>query len=439
MANSARDSIVETMQSIIDTAESENRSLNREEAKQFDNLERELRMEDARGGFIPNATRNGVVAHSEVPEIQGKPGEKLVRGQSMTEYVRRAAENGVNTQLGDSAPRPMVYRDNEYLNEYWGRKMGFSNGESRALAEDTGGSGLAVVPQSWTAQVVEYLYADSVLGQLGVTTVPMPTEIYNVPVQTAPVQPAWLAENASIGLDANPAFSTIALNAKGGFKDITLYSLELAQDAYVQGSLPGFLAQSCARNMALAVDAAGILGVAGNAGNPGLNAEAGFVFRHYTGDAGTTGFTPVDTKELSQIAQVTRGANAHVTGFLSNHKVYGTYSRVSTATAFPMFWPRPADVADVPWVTTTNTNVVPSTETDPATASTVAQTTGTMSSIYAGPWPYMMLGVHLALNSRVLTERYVDTGQVGLFNFMRFSIRTANPQTFSRTIGLLTP
>jgi HK97 family phage major capsid protein len=217
---------------------------------------------DGRGLAGSNVTR------TDVPEIQGIPGEKLVPGQSMVEYVRRAAENGVATQSEDKAPRKLVFHDQDYLNEYWGYRFGFNKFESRVLAQDTGGSGQAITPQAWTANVVEFLYAASVVGNLGATRVPMPTEIYNVPVQTAPVQPAWLAENATIGVDANPAFGTIPLNAKGGWKDITTYSVELAQDAYIQGTLPGFLAESCGRNMALAVDAAAIQGVAGNAGNP---------------------------------------------------------------------------------------------------------------------------------------------------------------------------
>lgn len=87
-------------------------------------------------------------------------------------------------------------------------------------------------------------------------------------------------------------------------------------------------------------------------------------------------------------------------------------------------------------MTTANANVVPATETAPATASSVALTGGSYSSIYAGFWPFVMLGVHLDLQTRPLVARYADLGQVGLFSFMRFSIRTAHPETFTRTIGV---
>jgi HK97 family phage major capsid protein len=381
--------------------------------------------------------RSNESGNPDVPEIEGRPGEKLQRGQSMKEYVRRAAENGVQWSIDGGSPRPIQAWDNERENDYWGQRFGFARRESRALGEDTSGSGLAITPQSWTASVVEYLYADAVIGDLGLTQVAMPTEIYNVPVMTAPVAPSWLAENSTIGIDANPAFGPLQLNAQGGFKDITLFSVELAQDAYVSGTLPDFLARSCARNMALAMDVAAINGVSGNAGNPGLNAETGFTYRHYSGDSGTTGATIASTAELSVINEVVRGQNAHTEAYLMNHKVAGTLSR-TTAGTFPMFWPIPADVADIPWVTTSNANVVPATETDPATASSVAQTGGTMSSIYAGPWHFGVMGVHLALETRPLVERYVDTGSVGMFSIMRASIRWAHPNTFVRTIGMLT-
>jgi HK97 family phage major capsid protein len=374
---------------------------------------------------------------TKVPEVRGEPGEKLVAGQSAAEYVRRAAANGVTTvrREGD-APTRMVARDRDYLNDYWAVRMGLKT-ETRGLSEDTSGSALAVVPQAWTGDVIDYLYANSVAGALGVSRVMLPTEIYNAPVLSEPAQPAWLAENSAIGLDSNPAFGTIQYNAQGGWKDIVTFSVELAQDAYVNGGLADLLAQSVARNMALAVDAAMINGVVGNAGNPGLNGETNFVFRHYTGDSGTSGIAPVDTTEPSIINENIRQLNSRVSAFLCNNTVVGTLARLNSS-AYAKYWDMPQDVADIPWVTTSNSNVVPTTETDPSTASSVALTGGSYSSIYAGYWPFVGLGVHLDLQSRPLTERYADLGLIGLFNFARYSIRTAHPETFSRTIGLIT-
>jgi HK97 family phage major capsid protein len=375
---------------------------------------------------------------ADVPEIEGRPGESLdLRKQSMKEYVRRAAENGVQYQPETGARmRSVVNHDEQYLNDWCARAIGLKV-ESRALSEDTSGSGLAVTPQAWSAEVIDYLYANSIVGQLGCTVVPIPTEIYNKPVLSAPVQPAWLAENSSIGLDANPAFGTIQFNAQGAFKDITTFSIELAHDAYVSGGLAGLLAQSAARNFALAVDAAAINGVVGNTGNPGLNGETNFNFRHYSGDSGTTGIAPTDTTEYSKINELVRNKNSSVSAFLQNPSVTGTMSRLNAST-YAKYWTMPADVANVPIVETTNPNVLPTTETDPTTASSVAQTGGSYSSIYAGYWPFVMVGVHLDLQTQMLAERYIDLGQVGMFSWLRTSVRTAHPETFYRTIGLVT-
>jgi hypothetical protein len=89
------------------------------------------------------------------------------------------------------------------------------------------------------------------------------------------------------------------------------------------------------------------------------------------------------------------------------------------------------------WATSEN-SALPYTETDPVTASTVAQTTGTMTSLYTGPWnQFAFVGVRMDLNTRVLQERYIDSGELALFSVMRCSIRYANPASFSRTIGIL--
>jgi hypothetical protein len=43
-----------------------------------------------------------------------------------------------------------------------------------------------------------------------------------VPQLIGVLSPSWVAENGSISLDSGPAFSSVILDASGGFKDITL-------------------------------------------------------------------------------------------------------------------------------------------------------------------------------------------------------------------------
>ena len=46
--------------------------------------------------------------------------------------------------------------------------------------------------------------------------------------------------------------------------------------------------------------------------------------------------------------------------------------------------------------------------------------------------------MHLDLQTTLLRERYIDSGEYGLFSFCRYSIRFAHPETFYRTIGVIT-
>jgi hypothetical protein len=124
---------------------------------------------------------------------------------------------------------------------------------------------------------------------------------------------------------------------------------------------------------------------------------------------------------------------------VSNPSVYGTYQRIKASSGtYPLFWQLPNDVNDIPWVYSAN-SALPTTETDPSTASSVAQTGGSYSSFYMGDWSrFCYFGSHLDLQTTVLKERYADSGEIGIFSFARYSIRFAHPETFVRTIGLIT-
>jgi HK97 family phage major capsid protein len=274
------------------------------------------------------------------------------------------------------------------------------------------------------------------MDKVGGIKVPMSTEYYNYPVFTSTVSPQWIAEAGSISLDANPAFSPLQLIAMGGFKTTTQFSIELANDAFIEGNLPHFLNAAIARKMSVALDTAMLLGVAGNNGIPGLVNEAGFVTRHYTGDAGTTGKAPVDTTELGVVAEATVKKNVAPSAFISNVGVQQAFQRIPLAT-YGRYWDNPSIVSKMDWVTSEN-SALPYTETDPATATSVLQTTGTFGSLYCGPWNrFLVFGSRMSLESRVLTERYIDSGELAVFAWLRCSIRYANPSTFTRTIGVI--
>lgn len=379
---------------------------------------------------------NGGEARGVATEVRGMPNEPVAAGR-MAEWYRKAQANGVTDERG----RKLSQQGTDFdANAYWGARLGFTkpNAETRALGEDTVGSGQAITPQAWQSQFVDVLLPNSVMGALGVHQVMMDQETVHIPVFSSTVSPTYVAEAGSISLDANPAFTDLPLYAPGGVKDITQFSVELAQDAFVQGNLDQMLAQAVARKMSVVLDTAALLGITSNTGVPGLNGESGFVKRHYTGDAGTTGKAPTDTTELGVAAEIAVKANVPASdlAFVSNIGCQQAFERLPLST-YGRYWDRPPIAANIPWVTSEN-SALPYTETDPATASSVAQTGGSMTSLYCGPFSrFAYVGWRMELRTQVLSERYIDAGELALFSMIRFSVRYAHPETFSRTIGIL--
>ena len=435
--NTPTNEIVARMSAIMDGAEG--RKLTEDERREFDTLDAEAKRRAATRGQEPTDTRGVITGKREsqpygAPEVRGELNEPIPVGRAM-EWYRKAQENGVR----DSRGVPMSAQGTDVdLNAYWGQRLGFAKpgAEMRALGEDTTGSGQAITPQAWSSSYVDVLLPATIMGAVGARTVMMDQETVNVPVFSSTVSPTWIAEAGSISLDANPAFTSLQLFATGGVKDITQFSIELAQDAFIQGNLDGMLAQAVAKKMAVVVDTSALLGISGNTGCPGLNGETGFVKRHYTGDAGTTGIAPTNTTELGVVAELTKKLNVNPNAFVSNVGCQQAFERIPV-TAYGRYWDDPSVIAGMDWVTSEN-SALPYVETDPATASSVAQTGGSYTSLYCGPWDqFAMIGWRQELRTRVLTERYIDSGELALFSYVRFSIRYAHPETFSRTIGVI--
>lgn len=402
---------------IINGARAAARQLTADEARECDTLMVEVGLSDAmesRGSSNAGIETRGVASSGRVAPggVEGRANEVIKPGQ-FRDWYNKAVQNNVSMTVGSSQtgyqPRTLRSQGTDRdVNRAFGEVLGFAPKtiESRALLEDTGGSAQAITPQSWQSDFVDVLLPNTILGKVGANVVPMSTEYVNIPVYTSTVSPVWLAEAGSISLDANPAFSPLQLIAQGGFKDTTLVSIEAAQDAFITGGLPDMLAAAVAKKMAVVLDTSMLTGVAGNSGIPGLNAESGFNIRHYTGDAGTTGHTPTDTTEIGVVAEqiVKKNIAAEEIAFVSNIGVHEAVERLAVS-AYGRYWDNPPITANIPWITSEN-SALPYVETDPATATSVAQSGGSYSSLYAGPWGrFCYVGVHLDLQTRWLTER----------------------------------
>lgn len=371
--------------------------------------------------------------------VEGKPGEVLRGKQTFTDWTRAAQQNNVNLVTANGVPMSMRSQGTDRdLNRYMGEVMGFApkSVETRGLLEDTGGSAQALSPVEYAANFVDVLLPMTLMDKMNVNRVPMVRETQEIPVYTSTFSPSWVAEAGSISLDANPAFSQLTLFSPGAIKDQSTFSIELMQDAYIQGGLVRMLTDAVAKKVAVVLDQVMFAGIAGNTGVPGLWAESGFNIRHYTGDSGTTGKAPVDTTELGVIAESVVKKNIAPDFFISNVGVQQAFNRIPLST-YGKYWDMPPITANMDWLTSENASLGYA-ETDPATASSVARTGGAYGSVYAGPWSqFTYLGIHLDLQTVVLKERFIDSGLYALFTYIRPSIRFAHPETFFETIGVI--
>jgi HK97 family phage major capsid protein len=414
-------------------------SLSKVERARFDDLKADIESIDNRiAGAdvnIPDVNANRRPGMSKklakrAANIQGKPNEAIPPG-CMRVWLERAIANGVMPNQGSD-------RD---LNRYFGEKMGFAKPsmESRTLLEDTAGSGQALSPTEYLADVIDVLLPNTLMGRLGFNVIPMQHENTQIPVYTSTYAgPSWIAENGSLSLDAGPAFGPLLLQAPGGWKFYTSVSLELANDAFINGGLDHWLAMAASKKLQVALDTSMLLGVTGNVGVPGLISESGFVTRKQTGDAGTTGLAPTNTAELGVIAELAVKKNIPVSdlAFVSNIGAHEAYERIPLNT-YGRYYEDPPLVRDVPWYTSEN-SALPYVETD---ATPPVQTGGSYSSLYCGPFArYGYLGIRLDLAASMmrLDQRLIDSGQVGYFSMFRGSVRFAHPETFSRTVGIIT-
>lgn len=410
------------------------RKLTPGERDEWDKLERDLRSIDATIKLRKDAKRRskGAKGYAGDSRTEGRVGELLAPDQSLAAWTQRAAANGVSGARNEGTDRDW--------NRYWAERMGLASPsiETRALGEDTSsgsGAGQAIVPQQWSTSFIDLLRPNLIVTRAGAQVLPMVTEKYNMPQYLADVAPVWLAENASQSLDANPQFGTLLFNASGAYMDITTISRQIAEDTNQAGGLSGLIQATMAQKYARLIDQVAFYGTAGNTGNPGLTSETGLLTSGAATPAGmgTNGGAPTDYSQISIAAESIRNNNGEPTAVIMNPKTFGTYGRVSVSTYAKYWnWSEALD-SKLP-----NGDQIPFLYSS-ALASNETQGTGTaLSSLYLGDFGRCVIGMRCDLDVTVLTERYADLGQIGLWSYMRFSIRFAHPETFYRLTGIIT-
>src|ERR1700728_3104285 len=342
-------------------------------------------------------------------DVRGIKNERLSPDQSFADYV--AARSGTPADFR-SVPHDFAW------DAYWSatlrRSLGLGgvtdNAETRAVTgwgEDISsgsGAGAGIVGQVWSSTVIDLIRAHTFSDKLGVTVMPLETELTNVPEFQADVSPVWVAEGASIQGDVSPSVNTIQFNAAGAVLDIVPVSKNLIMDAINTGGVDALVRNSIAQKYARVIDQTVLYGISGNVGNPGLCAESGLMT--------ATASHATNYLDLSAGAEKVRAQNVEPSGFLWPPHTMSAYAQLVDTLGQPLRMT--PDIANVNFVNSGLLNY----QTE---SSTGVFNDGSVSSIYVGDWSYVTIGMRTeGVMVNVLNELLAANNQVGFMSAARF-------------------
>jgi HK97 family phage major capsid protein len=281
--------------------------------------------------------------------------------------------------------------------------------ERRALSEGSDSAGGFTVPTELSAEMIDALRAASVVSRAGARTVPIGSDNLSfAKVATDPV-PAWRNEAAAIA-DSDPTFARVELVPRS-LAVLVKVSRELLMDSInLQTELPRILAAA----MAVELDRAALEGT-GIAPQPrgiretvgiGTTAIAGAPDFDHLIDA-HTGIMTANAGPVSAIIAHPRDA-----GTLAKLK-YGDGHYIGNAPA----------LANVPMLTTTGIAINRGSGTDEST-------------IYAGNFAHLMIGIREQITVEVIRELYAANGQYAMIAHLRADIAVGHPGGFHTLTGV---
>lgn len=128
--------------------------------------------------------------------------------------------------------------------------------EKTALTEGTNTNGGYLVPPEYSTQLIEMLYAKTVVRQAGATVIPMNSNVLYIPRQNGATTTSWVGEGTTI-TDVPQTFDQISLIAKK-LVAMSIMSNELLYDSNPQ--VEAIIMNDLATMMAIAQDQAFIFG-----------------------------------------------------------------------------------------------------------------------------------------------------------------------------------
>lgn len=399
------------------------REFTTEENNQFDTIEREMRQWDARVDTLAR--------QAETEERASAFAASLMDGNRQAPRASsewRNLDSGERAALdpGESIRSHPVFERATVGNSRAESDYGSLGEMIRALA--TGGTGSAIVPTAWSANLIDLARSQSAVAMANATIVPMDAKTVTIGRQTGDPSAAFRAEGSAIGA-SDPTFDSVTLSAK------TLSALVVASEEFWQDAPNAnqVIEQSLAAQMGAQVDLVALFGgVTSGAGSinlPAPNPNPRGILAELSanrpanvlGGAAADGTIPSVTSglwnEVLDAYFTVKDGNEQPSALVWSSRLARPYAKAVDTTGQPVGIP--AEIAALPRLAV---NKIPS-------YTKGASTTAT--DLFMGNFSQLLIGQRLQISIRPLDQLYAGTGQLGVVASWRGDIALARTAAFS--------
>lgn len=282
--------------------------------------------------------------------------------------------------------------------------------ERRALAEGSDAAGGYTVPTVTSSAMIDLVRANSVLMAAGSNTLPLTTDDTIIAKVASDPVPAWRNENAAV-TESDPTFGRVRLQPKS-LAVMVKASVELMEDSLnMEAELPRIMG----RALAVEMDRVGLIGT-GVAPEPlGITNYSGLTANTFGGGA-LTSYSP-----LVQARTALHEANERLNGFVMSARDEGAFADLTATDNQPLR--KPEAIANTPMLWTTNM------PTDGGGGSNE-------SSIIAGDWSQLIVGMRSEIRIVPLRERFMTELQFGFIAHMRVDFAATREGAFTVLTGI---
>lgn len=297
---------------------------------------------------------------------------------------------------------------------------------ARALA--TGGTGSAIVPTAWSAQLIDLARSKAAVTQANATVIPMDAKTVNIGRQTGDPSAAFRAEGSAITA-SDPSFDSVTLTAKTLSASVVT-SEEFWQDApNADQVVTNALAAEMAAKIDLVALYGGITTGAGAINLPSPNPNPRGILADLSanraanvlGGGAANGTTPTVAaglwNEVLDAYFTVKDGNEDPSALIWSSKLARPYAKAVDTTGQPVGIP--AEISNLPRLAV---NKIPT---------YTKGTNTTATDLFAGNFAQLLIGQRLQITIRPLDQLYAGTGQIGVVASWRGDVALARLSAFS--------